>query len=317
MVADNRTLIDLGKLNVGDICVSEPLKKHTTWKIGGPADFLVCPLNIKQFQKLRQYIHNSNIASIVIGRGSNLLFDDAGFRGIVISVGQAMSAFSIEGVRVRSEAGISVPRLARAVGLAGLTGLEHTIGIPGTLGGLVAMNGGSHRRNIGEVVETVEAMDCMGQICKFKQEKCSFSYRKSIFQDSSLIVVRVEMKLKRGKTDLIRAEMLRDLRERRSKFPRRLPNCGSVFASTVEMFHTVGPPGKLIEDAGLKGLRVGDAEVSHKHANFIVNMGNAKATDVCELIRQIRKRVHDNTNFWMSCEVKYISSDGTVQTIYH
>lgn len=307
---------ELAKLAVGDIFVSEPLRNHCTWRIGGPADLLVEPRSFEQLSQLRRYINKHKIASIVIGEGSNLLFDDAGFRGVVVKIGHSLSALNIDGTRVQAEAGIAVPRLARAVGLAGLTGIEHIIGIPGTLGGLIVMNGGSRRKSVGEVVRMVEAMDCHGEIHGISHEECGFSYRRSVFQESDWLVTRAKLELEYGDASAIRGEMLGVLRERRRKFPRRLPNCGSVFASTVEMFSKVGPPGKVIEEAGLKGLTAGGAQVSRKHANFIVNMGNAMAKDVCELIRQIRKKVHGNTNFWMPCEVKYVCCDGTVKAAH-
>lgn len=314
MMANYNELIEqLSGEDIGEVFRNELLSKHCTWRIGGPADMLVQPHNVEQLSRLLRYVDDHRITLIVIGNGSNLLFDDAGFRGVVISISQAMSRFSINGVCVRADAGIAVPRLARLAGLAGLTGLEHTIGIPGTLGGLIAMNGGSLRRNIGDIVRVVEAMDRCGKIHSISRDECNFSYRHSVFQKLDYVIVRAELELEYGHPGAIRREMLEILRQRRRKFPRWLPNCGSVFASTVEMFNGVGPPGKLIEDAGLKGLRVGGAEVSRKHANFILNVDNAKAADVCELIRKVRKRVHDNTNFWMSCEVKYICCDGTVK----
>jgi UDP-N-acetylmuramate dehydrogenase len=300
----------------GDIHRNELLSRHCTWRIGGPADVLVEPRNLEQLSRLRRYIDDNNIASVVIGDGSNLLFDDAGFRGVVVKIGRSLSAFSIDGRMVRAEAGVAVPRLARVVGLAGLTGIEHTIGIPGTLGGLIVMNGGSQRKGIGEVVMTVEAMDCRGEIRSKGRDECGFSYRRSVFQESDWVVVRAELELQYGDASAIQAEMLEVLRERRIKFPRHLPNCGSVFVSCGRLYERFGPPGKVIEDAGLKGLWVGEAEVSSKHANFIVNRGNATAADVRELIRRIRKKVHDNTNLWMSCEVKYVCCDGSVRAAH-
>jgi UDP-N-acetylmuramate dehydrogenase len=313
MTPAKKVLEGLVELDVGDICEQEPLSRHCTWRIGGPADVLVEPRSIEQLCRLRRYIKACEIVSVVIGDGSNLLFDDAGFRGVVIKIGRSLSALSIDGRMVRAEAGVAVPRLARAVGLAGLTGIEHTIGIPGTLGGLIVMNGGSRRKSIGEVVRMVEAVDCRGGDHRISHDECGFSYRHSIFQKSDWLVVGAELELEYGDPSVIRKEMLETLRERRRKFPRHLPNCGSVFASTVEMFNAVGPPGKVIEEAGLKGLRMGGAQVSQKHANFIVNMGNATAIDVLELIRQVREAVYNRTGIWMKCEVKHVAPTGEIQ----
>lgn len=316
MTPGRKVLEGLGELDVGDICEQEPLGRHCTWRIGGPADVLVEPRSIEQLSRLRRYIDDNNIASIVIGEGSNLLFDDAGFRGVVIKIGRSLSALSINGRMVRAEAGVAVPRLARVVGLAGLTGIEHIIGIPGTLGGLIVMNGGSRRKGIGEVVGMIEAIDCRGEIHRMSRDECGFSYRRSVFQESHWLVVRAELELEYGDVSKIRVEMLEILRERRRKFPRHLPNCGSVFVSGGRLYERFGPAGKVIEDAGLKGLMVGGAQVSDKHANFIVNTGNATASDVRELIRRIRQKVHDNTNLWMPCEVKYVCCDGTVKAAH-
>lgn len=294
------------------ICKHEPLSKHSTWRIGGPADLLIEPSNCVQLSKIFRFAEEKNVPSLVIGKGSNLLFDDAGFRGIVIKIGRKLSDFSIDGIIVRAEAGIAICKLARATGLAGLTGLEHTVGIPGTLGGLVTMNGGSQRKSIGDVIRWVEVMDHYGNTYRVSREKCNFSYRHSAFQSTDLVVVEAQMELGYGDPDAIRSEMLTILRNRRAKFPRKFPNCGSVFASTPEMYKAIGPPGKVIEEAGLKGLRVGNAEVSRKHANFIVNTGNAKASDVRELIYQVRVAVHSRTGTWMESEVRYVSGTGEI-----
>lgn len=312
ITSERKLLEKLAELDVGDIYLEEPLRKYSKWQIGGPADLLVTPRNIQQLCRLRRHINDNKITSVVVGRGSNLLFDDAGFRGVVIVVGRLLSAFEINGKTVRAEAGVAVPRLARAVGLAGLSGIEHTIGIPGTLGGLIVMNGGSRRESIGEVVKIVEAMDSNGEIHEMSREQCDFSYRHSIFQKSDRLVVRVELELEYGRAAAIRKEMLEVLRERRKKFPRHLPNCGSVFASSDRLYERFGPPGKVIEDAGLKGLRLGGAQVSRSHANFIVNTGNATSRDVLELIRQVRTVVHDKTGIWMKCEVKFVGTDGQI-----
>lgn len=315
MIPNRKVLEGLVELDVGGIFAREPLSRHCTWRIGGPADLLVQPQNLGQLSRLRRYIDDNNITSIVIGDGSNLLFDDAGFRGVVVKIGRSLSAFSIDGRMVRAEVGVSVPMLARAVGLAGLTGIEHTIGIPGTLGGLIVMNGGSRRRGIGEVVRVVEAMDCRGKIRRMSRDECDFSHRRSVFQESNWVAVRAELELEYGDAGVIRVEMLEVLRERRRKFPRHSPSCGSVFKSTPEMYNTVGSPGKVIEEVGLKGLRVGGAEVSNKHANFIINTGSAKSSDVRELVRQVRAAVYKRTGIWMECEVRHVSPSGKVVSL--
>jgi len=297
----------LEKLGVGYVHRSEPLKDHCTWQIGGPADFIVEPQNIDQLCLLRKFIYDNKVNSIVIGEGSNLLFDDKGFRGIAIKITRAFSELTIKKNIVIAQTGMAVSRLARTLGLRGLAGIEHTVGIPGTLGGLIAMNGGSQRKNIGEVVTSVTVVDVWGKCLMLSQSECEFSYRASAFQKQDWIIVEAQLLLYHDDPAQIRKRLLEILRQRREKFPRREANCGSVFLSTKDLYEQAGPPGKIIEDAGLKGLCVGGAQVSKKHANFIINTGEATASDVKKLIEEIKTAVHKKTGQRLQCEVKYIA----------
>ncbi len=290
----------------------EPLSAHSTWKIGGPADFFIEPSDLGELRESLAFSHESNIPFLIIGEGSNLLFADDGFRGLVIKLGKHLSTVTVDGTRVEAQAGVLACRLARACCKAGLAGLEHIVGIPGTLGGLVVMNGGSMRRGIGENITAVEVMDEHGRLQTLRQDQCEFGYRASRFQHCGGIIVRVHLELQVGDTPTIRKQMLKILAERRRKFPRKLPNCGSVFKSSPELFETVGPPGKVIEQCGFKGKRLGDAEVSPLHANFIVNRGAATARDVLQLIREIRSTVMDRFGVAMDAEAKYVSPDGRI-----
>jgi UDP-N-acetylmuramate dehydrogenase len=271
---------------------------------------LIQPSNTDQLSSILQHVDENRLTYIVIGDGSNLLFDDAGFRGVVIKIGRAMSECKIEGQTVYAQAGIAVPRLARKVGVAGLSGIEHTIGIPGTLGGLVAMNGGSLRKGIGEVISKVRYVDRQGRIKELSNAECQFSYRHSIFLKKPWIITDVDLKLEKADRKEILSRMLQILRERRSKFPRRLPNCGSVFKSDPALYEKCGPPGKVIEELDFKGFSVGDAEVSPLHANFIINNGHASTADVLKLIHMIRNKVYEKTDIWLECEVRFTGSDG-------
>lgn len=311
-VNHNEKLEELVALDIGDRVFNAPLSDQSSWRIGGPADLLVEPACPKQVETVIKYASRRNVPLLVIGQGTNLLFADAGLRGIVLKIGRNMSHLSISGNRIVVGAGLWVPQLARKAMLAGLSGLEHTIGIPGTIGGLVMMNGGSHRKGIGENVVRVTAVDRDGALVQLSREECAFSYRHSALQERGSVLVEIELECPFGDSRQIRQEMLVDLRERRRKFPRKQPNCGSVFLSTAEMHATVGPPGKIIEEAGLKGERIGRAEVSHRHANFIVNLGGATAADVLKLIAHIRKRVSEKTGFELRCEVRYVGSDGRI-----
>ena len=312
---DNQLKIKLKELatkEIGRVVFDEPLSRHNSWKIGGPADLFIEPDNSDQIAEVLRFAHGNDIPLVVIGQGTNLLFDDAGVRGIVLKVGERLADLQISGNLIVAGGGAWVPQLARQSMQAGLSGLEHCIGIPGTLGGLVMMNGGSQRKGIGENVVSVTVVDKAGSLKQLSQSECAFSYRHSALQGTGCIVTGVELNCPHGNVKKIRQEMLADLRNRRQKFPRKQPNCGSVFLSTSAMHATVGPPGKVIEDAGLKGLRVGNAEVSQQHANFIVNLGGASSRDVLSLIKQVRQRVREQIGFELDCEVRYVSPQGKI-----
>jgi UDP-N-acetylmuramate dehydrogenase len=306
----NEALNRIARADVGTVRRDEPLRPHSTWRIGGPADLWIEPHGADHVVNFIRAVRADPVPFVVVGYGSNLLFDDAGLRGAVLMCGRRMARFSIDGATVWAQAGVTVPRLALSAGRAGLTGLEHTIGIPGTLGGLVAMNGGSRRRSIGEVVRSVTVVTPLGQIETLPAEACGFAYRTSRFQASGDIIVEATLELVPGDRETIRRDMLDVLRSRRAKFPRREPNCGSVFKSEGDMYERFGPPGKVIEDAGCKGWREGDAQVSPKHANFIVNRGSASSADVLKLIRRVREAVHQRTQMWLQCEAKYVPPSG-------
>lgn len=302
----------LAASDVGQCLFDAPLSNHNSWQIGGPADLLVEPVTVAQVAAVVSFAYRHQLPLLVIGQGTNLLFDDAGFRGIIVKLGQNFSHVVVAGNRITAEGGAWVPGLARTAMKAGLAGLEHTIGIPGTIGGLVLMNGGSQRKGIGENVLRVWVVDREGDLSVLRRDECAFSYRHSALQGTGAVVVKVELECERQPTQTIRKTMLADLRERRSKFPRKTPNCGSVFLSTSEMHASVGPPGKVVEDAGLKGLRIGSAEVSTQHANFIVNRGGASSRNVLDLIEHIRKVVFGQIGFELCCEVRYVSPAGEI-----
>ena len=305
-------LQQLAASDVGQITFSAPLSEHNSWKIGGPADVLIEPGNAEQVATVVRFADKEQIPLVVIGQGTNLLFDDAGVRGIVMIIGAQMADIRINEHKIIAAGGAWVPQLARMSMHAGLTGLEHTIGIPGTIGGLVMMNGGSQRKGIGDNIVRVTIVEFSGNVRRLSRDECGFSYRHSALQGDGCVVVEAELECSRGDVSEIRRTMLNDLRTRRLKFPRKQPNCGSVFLSTAEMHASVGPPGKIIEQAELKGTRIGGAEVSHQHANFIVNLGGATSADVLALIRKIREKVRDRIGFELDCEVRYVSSHGRV-----
>jgi UDP-N-acetylmuramate dehydrogenase len=249
----------------------------------------------------------------LMGDASNLLFDSAGFDGVVMRIGRAMSQVRVEGNRIHAEAGAWIPSLARLAGNRGLTGLEHTIGIPGTLGGLVLMNGGSQRKGIGLNVVRVDCVDAQGNAFSLDQAGCGFAYRTSSLQDMAAAVVGAELELASGDRMTILREMIDIMISRKTRFPKNLPNGGSTFLSDPALYATMGPPGKVIETLGLKGTIHGGAQISPQHANFIVNTGDASSDDVLALIHLIRTSAHRETGFWMDCEVRHVAADGRVR----
>jgi UDP-N-acetylmuramate dehydrogenase len=289
-----------------------PLSELSRWRIGGLAAAIVEPESAEETAQVLQRLSSSDIPLLVVGDMSNLLFDSAGFRGVILRISSTMAGVEICGTRVRSRAGVSVPTLARTTADAGLSGLEHAVGIPGTLGGLVAMNGGSQRKGIGLNVDRVICLDRSGGRISLSQEECEFGYRSSVIQRMDAVIVEVDLHLEKASPSQVHASMDEVMETRRSRFPEQLPNCGSTFLSDPGMYDTVGPPGRAIESVGLKGYVHGGAQISPQHANFVVNRGGATSDDVLNVIQHARQRVFDETGFMMDCEVRYVSPTGDV-----
>ncbi|MGK0270225.1 MAG: UDP-N-acetylmuramate dehydrogenase [Cocleimonas sp.] len=308
-----KSLLSIERLKVQkDISLSEV----SNWKVGGKAKVLVRPSNIKQIIALRRILDENNINHLVIGNTTNLLFSDDNIDVVLIQIGSDYSNLVIDDFSIRAQPGIWVPKLARGVMRAGLTGIEHTCGIPGTLGGLVVMNGGSQRKGIGDHVTCIKTVDNKGNIKNYTQKECLFNYRDSVFQKLDEIIVEVELSLAHSvDKKKSHSEMLETLQSRSRKFPRKLPNCGSVFVSNPAMYKEFGPPGKVIEACGLKGRLKGGAQISNSHANFIVNNGNATAKDILYLINYVRDKVFDKTGYLMKVEAKFITNKGFIEEI--
>lgn len=293
----------------GIVLFNVPLKKHCTWHIGGSTDVLIEPNDKERLADLIAFLNTRNIPWLVIGAGSNLLFDDKGFRGIIVKIARNLSNVFINDNMAVCQAGIWMPVLARKLGQAGLSGLEHTVGIPGNLGGLVTMNGGSQRMAIGNNIEYVEAIDTEGKIVRLTKEQCKFNYRSSVFQEGRLIIVEVGLRLRKMATSIIRKKMLAILKERRKKFPIKQPSCGSIFLSTPEIFEEIGAPAAILDKLGFKGYCIGGAQVSEKHANFIINTGTATARDVLELVSYLKENVRKRFGIILHCEFRYVDEN--------
>ncbi len=316
-VSDAILLGKLRELVPGGVMADVLMSETTRWKIGGPADFVVRPKSNAEVANTIQFLATHDIPWLTIGHSSNLLVSDQGIRGVVVQIAQRMSSMRIDGQAVTAQAGIWVPGFARQLGMAGLSGAEHIIGIPGTLGGLICMNGGSQRRGIGENIKLVTCVDRAGRLFELNREQCGFSYRQSEIQQHHWTVLDAQLEFIRGDRKSICREMRTILASRRKKFPLKLPNCGSVFVSDPAMYEAFGPPGSIIERCGLKGTRYGGAQISHHHANFIVNLGNAKATDVLHLIELIRNTAKASQACDLQCEVRFVSPDCSIEPAHH
>jgi UDP-N-acetylmuramate dehydrogenase len=300
-------------LTCGDISLNVPLSTITRWKVGGSAALIVTPLSGSEVPGLVRALVKHDIPYIVVGDASNLLFDSDGLNAVVLRVGRNMSRVEVSGLCIRAEAGAWVPCVARTAGGRGLAGLEHTVGIPGTIGGLVYMNGGSQRKGIGSNTSSVDVCTRHGDYLTLTHEELDFAYRTSSLQGAGLIVLTVELLLSRADPVELRREMIDIMRDRRKKFPKQWPNCGSVFLSDPAMYASIGPPGHAIEVCGLRGRTIGGAAIAPEHGNFILNIGSAQSDDILALIYLAQSTVEDRTGFRMKAEVRYVSTSGTMQ----
>lgn len=303
-------IISLKHLCPGGVEQNVSLARISQWGIGGLADIVIRPSNTSELAKLRAWFNDHCIQHIVIGATSNLLFSDKGLRIPCIQVGSRMAGIQVHNNSVHVKSGTWVPALARFLQVSSLTGGEHICGIPGTLGGLICMNGGSQRKGIGNSVEYVKSVDAKGNVIIRNANDCKFAYRQSVYQQVNEVISEATLFFTPGDRSHIRREMLKILAERNRKFPRKQPNCGSVFKSNPAMYAEVGPPGAVIERLGFKGKRYGGAQVSPCHANFIVNNGGATARDVLDLILDITKSVKERTGYYMEAEVMCLDEEG-------
>ncbi len=283
------------------LILDEPMKKHTAFKIGGPADLLVLPKSMDEIERIITLLNRLDVECFIMGNGSNLLVSDKGIRGIVVKIADQFSNIELDGERVRAQAGVLLSTLSKFAAKNSLEGIEFAGGIPGTLGGAVAMNAGAYGGEIKDVVEKVTLIDESGEIIVLSKESMEFGYRHSVVQSRNLIVLEAEMLLQRGGQAKIMEKMNGFNQRRSEKQPLAVPSAGSTFRRPEGYY-----AGKLIQDAGLKGLRHGDAMVSNKHSGFIVNTGNASAEDVLALIKTVRKVVFDKFGVILETEVKFI-----------
>jgi len=307
---------DIRRRALGEVRLDADLRDYSRWRCGGRAALVVAPRDKRSVSRLLAYFRQRSIPWAVVGEGSNLFFDDAGVQVPLVHVGPQLGAVRVDGTLVRVDAGVWVPGLALKMMRGGLGGIEHIVGIPGTFGGLVLMNGGSLRRGVGENIVEVEVAEQDGSVRRPRHSECGFAYRRSALQQRNCIVLGATLQLTPGNCAAMRRHMLEIMASRRRRFPRDLPNCGSVFVSDPALYASIGPPGAAIELAKQKGAREGDAMVSPKHANFIVNLGNACSADIITLIRRVREAVAVRSGHHMRCEVRFMNFAGEVREVH-
>lgn len=288
---------------VGDqqILMNEPIRNHTSIKIGGPADYMVSPESVDDLISVLTYIKKTGLPYYIMGNGSNVFATDIGYRGAIIKVSNQMNHIHMEGCLVTAEAGVSLAKLATAIAKQGLTGFEFASGIPGTLGGAVFMNAGAYDGEMKDVLLSVKVIDEKGQIHIVAAKDLDLGYRHSIIQEKPWVVVEATMTFEIGDPAQIKAKMLDLNGRRKEKQPLDLPSAGSAFKRPEGYY-----AGKLIMDAGLSGYRIGGVSVSTKHCGFIVNDREGTADDLIKLIEYIKREVFSKFDVVLEPEMRLI-----------
>lgn len=286
-----------------EVRLNEKLSLHTTFKIGGSCKAFVIIKSKESISELIKLSNDLNEKFMVIGNGSNLLFDDKGFNGVIFQIGSSMQNIELfDSNTIKVEAGVSLIKLCLFAAENCLSGLEFAYGIPGTIGGAVYMNAGAYGGEIKDVIVSCTAVNNRGEVIELNKDSMGLSYRHSCFQNSDLIIISATFLLKNGKKKDIQEKMSDLMFKRKDKQPLEFPNAGSTFKRPEGQF-----AGKLIQDCGLKGFSVGGAQVSEKHSGFVINKGNATFKDVTELILEVQNRVKTETGYFLECEVKIIN----------
>ena len=293
---------ELKQLDVGTVLKDEPLYKHTTYRVGGPAKLFIKVQNVDELIEVIKYCRKHRIQLFVIGRGSNLLFSDKSFEGIIISL-EDMNQYHVNGSEVTAQCGVTMIKLAYDCAKIGLSGFEFMGGIPGNIGGGIFMNAGAYKSCLSEVVKSVKVLDERLKVVELSKDEMEFSYRHSIIQDHpKWIVLEATFELENKSVEEINETLDKRKERRMSTQPWNKPSAGSVFRN---------PEGssawKYIDDAGLRGYEIGGAQVSPKHSNFIVNNGYASAKDIYDLIFYVQKTVQDQFGVLLKPEVRFIN----------
>lgn len=279
----------------------EPMKYHTTFRTGGPAEYFIKPKSGEEIREILTICKEYNIPYYIVGNGSNLLVSDEGFKGAVIRIGKEMSEIQFEGNEVTAGAGVSLAFLAMEVCKKGFTGFEFATGIPGALGGAVAMNAGAYGGEMAQILKSALVLDSDGNIHNLSLEELALGYRTSIIQKEGFIVLEAQMEFKPGDQNDINSRCTELKKAREEKQPLEYASAGSTFKRPEGHF-----AGKLIMDAGLRGSSVGDAQISEKHCGFLINRGEASAKDIVELMMQVREKVYNQYGVMLEPEVRLL-----------
>lgn len=283
------------------ILTEEPMKKHTTFRVGGNADYFVMPKNAKEIKEIVRTCQNAGMPYYVLGNGSNLLVGDKGYRGVMLQIYKQMNGILIEEDRVKAQAGALLARVGSMALEAELTGFEFAAGIPGTVGGAVAMNAGAYGGEMKDIIVSATVLTPEGEIVTFNKEELELGYRTSAVAKKGYIVLEAEYQLQRGSREQIRARMDELKTQRVTKQPLEYPSAGSTFKRPEGYF-----AGKLIQDAGLRGFQVGGAQVSEKHCGFVINKEQATAADIKNLMEQVSEQVLQKFGVKLEPEVKIL-----------
>ena len=288
-------------VGAGIFLTDEPMSRHTTFRTGGPADIYIEPSGVEELKQVLDICREENVAYTIIGNGSNLLVGDGGYRGVLISFGKPFAQVTIEGAQVRTGAGALLSAVAKQVLNASLTGFEFAAGIPGTIGGAVVMNAGAYGGELCQVLRDATVLTPEGEVKTLPAEELELGYRTSCVQKNGYIVLEAVLQLQPGNADDIRAVMDALASKRREKQPLEYPSAGSTFKRPEGHF-----AGRLIQDAGLRGFRVGGAQVSEKHCGFVINRDHATSADILSLCRQVQEKVKAQSGVELELEVKLL-----------
>lgn len=294
---------DLEKLDVGEMIEDEPMYKHTTYKVGGPARIYLKVKDVDSLIKTIKYCGKHRVKYLVIGRGSNLLFSDREYEGLIISLNECFNEIKVNGSTMIAQAGVPMISLSYQAAKIGLSGFEFMGGIPGSIGGGIYMNAGAYKYDLTSVVKTVTLLNEKHEVVTFNNEQMDFSYRHSICQDNrKLIVLEVTFELTAKSPDEIKAVLDKRKERRMSSQPWNMPSAGSVFRNPQDK-----PAWQYIDECGLRGYEIGGAQVSPKHSNFIVNNGYASAKDIYDLIMLVQEKVNEKFGVKLRREVGLIN----------